>query len=309
MELKQLRNFLTVAEELHFGHAAKRLHISQPALSFDIRKFEEQLNVSLFIRTNKRVSLTAAGHQLLKEAPSLLNKAKELERLVRLSEQGTVGQLRIGYVNSMIFRGLPEAVARFEASYPKVEIVLREMNSQEQLTALGQRYIDIGCAHSAHHPTDIVSTTLLAEPFVCCLPESHPLAKEPVIAVNKLAAEPFICFPRTVSPHYHDNIIAICIRAGFSPWIRHETRLWQTIIAMVEHNMGIALVPRSLGAHFFPAVKFIPLTGEDYLSSLLLLKRNEQESAAIGHFIDIVTQQVKRKSQQALAPADHNKRD
>ena len=129
MDLKQLRYFIAVAEELHFGRAAARLFISQPALSFDIKKLEEQLGIQLLVRNNKSVKLTNAGQVLLDEARSLLLQAEKVKRLTLLSAEGAVGQLRVGFVNSMLYRGLPRAMARFEAEQPNMEVLLMEMNT------------------------------------------------------------------------------------------------------------------------------------------------------------------------------------
>ncbi|MEH6246614.1 LysR family transcriptional regulator, partial [Salmonella enterica subsp. enterica serovar Mbandaka] len=144
MDLKQLRYFVAVAEELHFGRAAQRLFISQPALSFDIRKFEDQLGVQLLARTNKSVALTNAGQVLLDEARKLLQQAAEVERITQRSAHGLAGRLRVGFVNSMLYRGLPRAVQRFEADHPAVEIILREMNTGEQVQAIQRQQIDLG---------------------------------------------------------------------------------------------------------------------------------------------------------------------
>lgn len=273
MDLKQLRYFVAVAEELHFGRAAKRLFISQPALSFDIRKFEEELGVQLLARTNKSVALTNAGQVLLDEARRLLLQASEAERITVRSAHGLAGRLRIGFVNSMLYRGLPDAVKRFEADYPNVEIVLKEMNTTEQVHAIQRMQIDMGCAFWGNFPADVVSTPVFSEPFLCCLPAQHPLAKRKKIDLRLLAQEPFILFPRTVSPHYHDLIIAQCVGAGFSPLIRHEARLWQTVVTMVEFGMGVALVPFTLRQVHDDRVCYLPLQGKTLESEVLLLRR------------------------------------
>jgi DNA-binding transcriptional LysR family regulator len=176
MDLKQLRYFVAVAEELHFGRAAQRLFISQPALSFDIRKFEERLGVQLLARTNKMVALTNAGQVLLDEARKLLQQAAEVERMTQRSAHGLAGRLRIGFVNSMLYRGLPRAVERFEADHPAVEIILREMNTSEQVHAIARMQIDLGCAYWGNFPAEVVSAPIFSEPFVCCLPAGHALA-------------------------------------------------------------------------------------------------------------------------------------
>ncbi|MEL7935867.1 LysR substrate-binding domain-containing protein [Pseudomonas delhiensis] len=246
MDLKQLRYFIAVAEELHFGRAAARLFISQPALSFDIKKLEEQLGIQLLVRNNKSVKLTNAGQVLLDEARDLLLQAEKVKRLTRLSAEGAVGQLRVGFVNSMLYRGLPRAMARFEAQQPNMEVLLMEMNTSEQALALQRGQIDIGFVHWARLPPGIVSECLVADPFLCCLPAGHRLAGQARIDLAELRDEGFILFPRSLSPHYHDLIIARCVDAGFSPHIRHEARLWQTIAAMVGLGMGVALLPKTL---------------------------------------------------------------
>ncbi|RKR46240.1 LysR family transcriptional regulator [Paraburkholderia sp. BL17N1] len=286
MDLKQLRYFVAVAEELHFGRAARRLFISQPALSFDIRKFEAQLGVQLLARTNKTVSLTNAGQVLLGEARRLLLQANEAERMTVRSAHGLAGRLRIGFVNSMLYRGMPQAVKRFEADYPGVEIVLKEMNTSEQVHAIQRMQIDMGCAHWGNFPADVISTPIFSEPFLCCLPAAHPLARKRKVDLRALAQEPFILFPRTVSPHYHDLIIAQCVGAGFSPLIRHEARLWQTVVTMVGFGMGVALVPYTLRQMHDPRVGFLPLMSETLMSQVLLLRRSGDAEPVADRFVE-----------------------
>jgi len=289
MELKQLRYFIAVAEELHFGRAAKRLCISQPALSFDIKKFEDQLGIQLLSRTNKLVLLTNAGQVLLIEARKLLQQAAQAERLAIRSAHGLAGRLRIGFVNSMLYRGLPQAVERFETDYPSVEIVLTEMNTSEQVQAIQRRQIDVGCAHWGHFPPDIVTAPIITEPFLCCLPSDHPLASRKVIDLRALSQDAFILFPRAVSPHYHDLIIALCVDAGFSPQIRHEVRLWQTVVTMVEFRMGVALVPQTLRSVGQGRVVYRPLKRNQVVSEVLSLLRAGSEESGAQLFVDYMT--------------------
>lgn len=286
MDLKQLRYFVAVAEELHFGRAAQRLFISQPALSFDIRKFEDQLGVQLLARTNKSVALTNAGQVLLDEARKLLQQAAEVERITQRSAHGLAGRLRVGFVNSMLYRGLPRAVGRFEADHPAVEIILREMNTGEQVQAIQRQQIDLGCAYWGTFPAEVISTPLFSEPFVACLPTAHPLAHRKSLKLDALAHEPFILFPRTVSPHYHDLIIALCVDAGFSPVIRHEARLWQTVVTMVGFSMGVALVPKTLQHAGEARVSFVPLAGDKKESPVLSLRRAGDAEPVASRFLE-----------------------
>ncbi|MDU9416480.1 LysR substrate-binding domain-containing protein [Pseudomonas sp. zfem005] len=291
MDLKQLRYFIAVAEELHFGRAAARLFISQPALSFDIKKLEEQLGVQLLVRTNKSVKLTAAGQVLLDEARSLLQQAEQARRLTLRSAQGALGRLRVGFVSSMLYRGLPAAVRRFEEAHPGMEVVLQEMNSAEQALALQRGQIDIGFVHRGPLPAGLRAEPLLAEPFLCCLPPGHRLAGAAKLDLGELCEEPFILFPRPAAPHYHDLIIACCVAAGFSPQIRHEARLWQTIAAMVGQGMGVALLPESL-CRAWPGVVGVPLKQAGAQSEIHALFSEENAPEAAHAFLARLLQQL-----------------
>lgn len=207
MDLRQLRYFIAVAEELHFGRAAARLFISQPALSFDIKKLEEQLGTQLLLRNNKSVKLTGAGQVLLVEARNLLLQAEKVKRLTQLSAEGDVGQLRVGFVNSMLYRGLPRAMSRFEREHPNMEVVLGEMNSAEQAQALQRGQIDLGFVHWGRLPAEIVSEPLISDPFLCCLPAGHrhswPGASEPRrTARRRLHPLPAPCLPALPRPDH-----------------------------------------------------------------------------------------------------------
>jgi DNA-binding transcriptional LysR family regulator len=287
MDLKQLRYFVAVAEELHFGRAAARLFISQPALSFDIKKLESQLEIQLLNRNNKSVSLTNAGQVLLDEARYLLLRAEQARRLTLRSAQGFAGRLSVGFVNSILHRGLPQAVKTFEADHPDTEIVLMEMNSAEQAQALQRGQIDIGFVHWSTFPESVCCEPVFSEPFLCCLPASHRLAGQSRIDLAALADDDFILFPRNVSPHYHDRIIARCVAAGFSPRIRHETRLWQTVVTMVAHEMGVALVPQTLAMTWKEGVHYCEINGDGARSEIHAIRLAVLPSAAAQSFLEL----------------------
>lgn len=297
MDLKQLRYFVAVAEELHFGRAAARLFISQPALSFDIKKLEGQLDIQLLNRNNKSVSLTNAGQVLLDEARYLLLRAEQAKRLTLRSAQGFTGRLSVGFVNSILQRGLPQAVKTFETDHPDTEVVLMEMNSAEQAQALQRGQIDIGFVHWSVISESIRCEAVFSEPFLCCLPASHRLAGHTRIDLAALAQEDFILFPRSVSPHYHDRIIACCVAAGFSPRIRHETRLWQTVATMVAHDMGVALVPQTLALAWKEGVHYCEISGASARSEVHAIRLAGLQSAAAQSFLELFS---------ALQSADSN---
>ncbi|WP_287879680.1 LysR family transcriptional regulator [Aquitalea sp.] len=281
MELRQLRNFLAVAEELHFGRAAKRLHISQPALSFDIRKLEERIGVQLFLRNSKEVRLTQCGDALLIKCRSLLESADELQQMLRSYAQGKKGFIRLGFINSMLHLGLPQAVQRFAAQYPGVDIALKEMGTHEQIQAIEQRQIDLGCANGAHLPASIQAQTMLEEDFVCCLPLEHPLHAQQCIALPSLQQQPFILFAPEVSPHFHHQILAQCAAAGFHPRILHQARTWKSIITMVGLGLGVALLPAGLQHIDTDRVCYRPVPDSRLKTQIMLLCRQEEQESCV----------------------------
>jgi DNA-binding transcriptional LysR family regulator len=288
VDLRQLRYFVTVAEELHFGHAAEKLHMSQPPLSLSIQQLEKSFGVMLLLRSNKTVALTSAGAVLYSEARKLLKHAADMEDMAARVAMGIEGRLKVGFVGAMLFRGLPEAINAFQKDNPSVDIVLREMNTTEQIEAVRREQIDVGFIHTGHLPTGIQSKPLLEEPFVCCLPTSHRCAKMAKLDLRDLADETFVLFPRSVSPHYHDRIVALCINAGFSPRIRHEVRHWLTVVGLVGQNMGIALVPLSMQKAGFSQVVYRPLTDSTIKSETLCIWPDKESAPALGLFIDAV---------------------
>ncbi|WXL26818.1 LysR substrate-binding domain-containing protein [Ectopseudomonas mendocina] len=290
MDFKQLRYFIAVAEELHFGRAAARLFISQPALSFDIKKLEEQLGVQLLIRNNKSVKLTSAGETLLSESRTLLVQLEQVKRLTLRSSQGLSGRLRIGFVNSMLHRGLPEAIACFQQENPGIEVVLVEMNTAEQAHALQRGQIDLGLVHWGRISPGIASELLMTDPFIACLPESHPLAGSCRLTLSELNNDGFIMFPRASSPHYHDLIVALCVSSGFSPIIRHEARLWQTIITMVGLGMGVALVPQTLADAWPADVRYVEIERPDVRSETHAIYMDGAASQAAKDFLGTLRQ-------------------
>ena len=251
LSLRRLRYFLAVADHRHFGKAAARLFISQPSLSAEVKRLERDLGVTLFERSSRAVRLTAAGARLQDDAARLLADAGALRRNV-LRTSPVSGRLTIGFVNTMLHRGLPEASRLFAAAYPEVELRLVELSSAEQAAKLDAGEIDLAIGHDVRTAAPTVSVVVVDEQFAVALPVEHPLAQTPSLAVGQLAGEALIVFRREVSPHYHDTVIAICVSAGFSPTIRHEVMVWQSAIALVQDGLGIAIVP-SVHAHLAAA--------------------------------------------------------
>ncbi|MBN8747416.1 MAG: LysR family transcriptional regulator [Variovorax sp.] len=259
MELRHLRYFSVLADELHFGRAAQRLAISQPPLSVAIRQLEDSIGARLFERNSKEVRLTAAGAALRESARQLLRRSEEIAREARDVASGSAGHLRIGFVGAMLYRGLPQALRAFRKRHAGVRISLTEMNSAEQMAELLHDRLDLGFVHTHRMPQGLQQRLLLTEPFVCCLPARHALARRRVVALADLQEQPFILFARSASPDYHERILSICGGAGYQPEVRHEVRHWLAVVSLVSQDMGVALVPEALKRSALKGAVFRPL--------------------------------------------------
>ncbi len=259
MELRHLRYFSVLAQELHFGRAARRLSISQPPLSVAIRQLEDAVGARLFERNSKEVRLTPAGEALCVSAARLLRQAEEAALEARDVAAGSAGRLRIGFVGAMLYRGLPQALRAFQARHPAVRVTLAELNSGLQIAELLHDRLDLGFVHTSRMPPELRHRLLLAEPFVCCLPAGHALARRRVLAPADLRAQPFVLFSREVSPDYHERILSICAEAGFQPEVRHEVRHWLAVVSLVSQGLGVALVPQAMRHSALRGAVFRPL--------------------------------------------------
>jgi DNA-binding transcriptional LysR family regulator len=259
MELRKLRYFVALAEELHFGRAARRLAMSQPPLSLAIRQLEEELGAALFTRTSRQVQLTAAGALLLREARALLRRAEDTRALVRAVAEGQRGRLRLGITGSMLFRGLPDLLRGFEAATPEIEVLLQEMNSMEQIEALRQDQLDLGFIHGRGVPAGLGGFRFHSEPFVACVPVTHAHARPRMLKLTRLRDEDFVLFAQAASPDYYQAVITTCLASGFMPRIRHEVRHWLTVVSCVASGLGVALVPRSVARSSLAGAAFVKL--------------------------------------------------
>lgn len=287
MELRHLRYFVALAEELHFGRAALRLSITQPPLSFAIQSLEQELAAQLFVRDNKRVSLTDAGHAYLLESRAILDRMEHANATARLIASGKLGRIDIGFTGSMAYREVPQIVSRFFEQHPGIEVTLREMGSAEQVEALSHRQLHAAFVNLPFIPDGLQGIALLKDAFVCCLPESHPLAKKTQIDLVELAGDPFVMFMREISPANYDNVISVCRQAGFEPHTRFAARQWLTIVSLVANGLGVSLVPRSIARSRMAGTCFVPIAGTEAFSSAYLLWHPENKTPALQNFLDV----------------------
>ena len=248
MELRHLRYFVAVAEELHFGRAAKRLCITQQPLSRQIQDLEHELGVELFYRTKRTVRLTEVGEVFLAETRKTLQQAEHAVYLAKQAQEGKIGRLTIGFTGSALNIVLPAAVRQFKQLYPQVDLTLKRLQTIEQVEALNNKQIDLGLLHPPIDDDTLIIETIYREQLVVALPDNHPLAKDTSVPISlkHLANEPFILFPRHFGSILYDQIINLCQQAGFSPNIIQEAIPQQTILGLVAAGIGISLIHSSV---------------------------------------------------------------
>jgi DNA-binding transcriptional LysR family regulator len=249
MELRHLRYFVAVAEELNFGRAARRLHIAQPPLSRQIRDLEREIGTALFERGSRGVELTPAGRAFLPEVRLALAQSERAQRAALRAASGETGRLRVGFVEAATHSGiLPDVLSFFRMHLPGIGLSLLEMDSAQQTEALREGRIDLGIASGPPLDSDrwLHAEAVFLEPLVLAVPAGHPLAGRKRFALADLAGESFILVPRYAGPALHDDIIARCRAAAFSPRIVQEAAGWHTMVSLVSAGVGVAFVPRSL---------------------------------------------------------------
>ena len=292
LELRQLRYFVTVAEELHFGHAATRLHMTQPPLSQTIQALEALLGAALFLRNRRGVALTPAGAALLPEARRMLAEASGLAELVQRAASGASGRLALSFVTSADYSVLPPFLRTYHAAFPAVEIVLQEATSDVQLEDLLHARIDCGflippLPEKARAELDYMK--VLEEPLILAAPSGLiALADGGPVRLQDLPALPLIIFPRKISPALHDAILSCFSAAGVTPVIGQEAIQMQTIVGLVSAGMGLALVPQSVSNLMRPGVEYRALAAPTPLVETGLAWRRDNLSPVLHGFLDLL---------------------
>ncbi|NJM62436.1 MAG: LysR family transcriptional regulator [Oscillatoriales cyanobacterium RU_3_3] len=288
MELRHLRYFIAVAEELNFTRAAEKLHMAQPPLSQQIQQLESELGFQLFRRSKRTVALTEAGEVFFDEAQKIL---QQLDRAILLGQQtsrGELGQLTIGFVSSAAHNVVPAIVRAFRSQHPAVKLELRELTTDEQLQRLQDGRIDIGFVRP---PVDesINSEIVFEESLMVALPITHPMARRDRVKLRSLSGEPFILFPRSLAPGLYDPIVSFCQQAGFSPIAAQEATQMQTIVSLVAAEIGIAIVPASMRNFERRGVVYKFLSEPSPMVSIALIWRKDP-SPAVQRFLETARQ-------------------
>jgi len=292
MELRHLRYFIAVAEELHFGRAADQLGISQPPLSQQIQALERELGARLFERTNRRVALSEAGRLFLEQARQVLAQVDKAADVARRAQLGELGEMKIGFTSSAPFNStIPKAIHAFRQSFPSVHLNLAEMSSQQVSDALVDESIEIGIMRPLPLPDSLQVTELFSDRLVAVVSATHPLAHSegPGLYMAQLASEPFVFFPRSYGSGLYAQLLSLAREAGFSPHFSQEAGEAMTIIGLVAAGLGVSVLPDAYQSMRIDGVVYRPLLDEQAVSAVWLVQRRQPPSAMAEAFVELLT--------------------
>jgi DNA-binding transcriptional LysR family regulator len=289
MELRHLRYFLAVAEELNFTRAARRLHIAQPPLTQQIKALEAELGVLLFDRSAYRIELTDAGRAFAAEVARILGDVRNAVLIAKRAARAAVGQVRVGFTESASFNPLVTSAFRsFREAHPEVEVSLEERQSTELAVALREGRIDAAFVRPPLKTDEGITLHVLEhEDMVLAVPSGHELARRKEIELRELAKETFILYPRAVRPGLADAVVAACEKAGFTPRVEQYAPQLSSTINLVAASLGISIVPRSMQGLQPHAVAYLPLRGRPVQALLGIAHRTGESAAAVLSFIEL----------------------
>lgn len=288
IELRHLRYFLAVANELHYRRAAEKLFISQPGLSRQIKQMEELLEVELFDRANKKVSLTLAGHFFRTEVMALFDHFEATTHKLKQLGNGDFGELRIGFLGSAMQYVIPNLLVKLKTHFPGIQTSLEELTNQAQVEAVAKEKLDLGFVRQSEVPEDLEVRPIYEDTFSLVVPEDYPMLTRDFKGMHQMADAKFILFSKKYSPQYYDTIVSICTDAGFVPNVSHRSVHAYTIFKLVENNLGVAIVPTSLRFGFHMKVRFIELKGIPQRAILSVIWKKDSHNPALKNGIDLL---------------------
>jgi len=287
MELRHVRYFLAVAEEQNFTRAAKKVGIGQPPLSQQIRALEDELGVPLLHRLSHGAELTSAGQAFLPEAQAMMRQAERAKKIAGLGAKGQVGQLRVGFTSSAVFRPIvPQIIRDFHKKHPEVELSLTENDTSDLLKLLREEQLDATFIRPGpQNPEGFEVHRFKDESSMVALPSGHPLAKGRTVRLSALSLEPFVIFPRKAGPSLFDEIIKSCRSCGFDPFIVHEAPQISSAPNLVSAGLGVSIVPFSVATQVrVKGVVYLSIVGESPAFGLALAIRVGEKSAVVRNF-------------------------
>ena len=289
MDLRHLKYFIAVAEELNIGRAAVRLHISQPPLTRQIQQLEEELGVLLFIRTPRGVELTQAGEMFLEEARNIRALVELAIERTKRAGQGKLGRLDIGIFGTGILGAIPQLLQLFRETHPDVRVVLHTMSKAEQIEALRQKRITVGFNRIISPLPDLETELIIKEPLFLAVNETHPLSQQSSVSFMELSKYPLVLFPTGARPNFVDRVIELCRNEGFTPDISQVVGDAVTGVALVAGGFGLTLVPKSATALSLPGVVFRPFNDPGKATvDLSCIYRKDDESAILQAFLGAI---------------------
>jgi DNA-binding transcriptional LysR family regulator len=290
-DLNQLRCFVTVAEELHFGRAAARLNMTQPPLSRQIQVLEHIIDAPLLERTSRSVRLTPAGRSFLPEARRILKLAESASQVARRIALGKTGSLKIGFTAAAAYGFLPELVAACRAKLPEVDFSLKEMVSGDQFEALTSGQIDAGLLRPPIARPEIASRRVVAEPLLAAIPKKHPLANADSITIKDFGDQPFVMYSPYESRYFHDLLVALFTRADILPrYVQHLSQI-HSILAMVRAGLGLAIVPAAAASLKIADVRLRPLKLRTRVPvELFMVWRRDNEDPLLAALVKIASE-------------------
>jgi DNA-binding transcriptional LysR family regulator len=285
VELRHLRYFIAVAEELNFSRAAERMHMAQPPLSAAIRQLERDLGVDLFFRTTREVKLTDAGRAFLQGARRTLADAERAAEDAKRAAAGELGQLRIAYSWSTRFETLPALGRAFRESHPDVELLAQEMWNARMPPAFASGSIDIAVSLCPEIAAELELAPIRKERLIALLPEAHPLSREQAIPLSALADEEFVLFPREIAPRLHDAFVAIYRRAGFEPRVRNESFHTGWDLGVLAEIPAAAMAPQTVAGGLPDGIVAVALSEPTDSLETCLVWRSDESAPAVAAFV------------------------
>jgi DNA-binding transcriptional LysR family regulator len=286
LELRHLRYFVAVAEELHFARAAQKLHMSQPPLSLQIRKLEEIVGFPLFVRTSRSVKLTPAGITLLERARRVLRNVQRDLQDVRSVGEGEVGTLNVGFVGSAMLTMLPEVFRRYREAYPRVNLRLYESFTSQVQEGLQNGTLDAGILRDSDPVESLHITTLVSEPYVAVLPGTHCLARQKSLSPGTLRGEPFVYYPRSAGARAFEKPFTLFEEHGFRPQVVQEASHWLSILRLVGAGLGVSVAPACVRKLASKEVVCVPLRNTKIRSDVELGLVKGDSRPIVEHFLN-----------------------
>lgn len=281
MELKSLISFVAVSERRSFIRAAESLHVSQPAITAQIQRLEEEIGVRLFDRDRRSVRLTQAGATFLEGARATLAQADETVKATQRVARGEAGRVRIGFPPSVLQTILPEITMEFHRQHPHIKLDLSSLHTSVTISALQKGSIDVGYVRMPVAARGLTILEIHTEPLVVCLPEGHRMAGAERVRMKDLADDRFIVYERRLAPGFHDTLVELCLRAGFTPMVAQEIDEMYVVPTLVATGVGIAMLPRMVVAHGAPGTVIVPIEAEGVCSRIGVAMRTTDASPLV----------------------------